>query len=76
MQIITYIILENIHSLPPYDKGKYKEMILDATETVLGIFLALREPLTAISNFLRKGRKKWYKELKEQRARDIETEML
>jgi hypothetical protein len=60
-------------SLPPYDKEKYKEMILDAAETVLGFFGFDR---SAYSN-LRKGRrKKWYDELREQRARDIETEMI
>jgi DNA polymerase elongation subunit (family B) len=26
--------IENLKSLPPYDKQKYKEMILDAAETV------------------------------------------
>jgi hypothetical protein len=26
--------MENIYSLPQYDKEKYKEMILDAAETV------------------------------------------
>ena len=32
--------IENIlsESLPPYDKEKYKEMVLDAAETVLGFF--------------------------------------
>ena len=30
--------IENIKSLPPYDKEKYKEMALDAAETVLGFF--------------------------------------
>jgi DNA polymerase elongation subunit (family B) len=30
--------IENFSSLPKYDKEKYKEMILDAAETVLGIF--------------------------------------
>jgi hypothetical protein len=30
--------IENLNSLPPYDKEKYKEMILDAAETVLGFF--------------------------------------
>jgi len=64
--------IENFASLPQYDKEKYKEMILDAAETVLGYF-GFR---TAYSN-IKKGRsKKWYEELREQRARDIETEML
>jgi hypothetical protein len=58
--------------MPSYDKEKYKEMILDAAETVLGFFGFDR---MAYSN-LKRGRKKWYYELREQRARDIETEML
>jgi hypothetical protein len=51
-------------------------MILDAVETVLGFFGFDR---CAYTNFKRKnGRRKWlwYVELREQRARDIETEML
>jgi hypothetical protein len=65
--------IENIQSLPPYDKEKYKEMILDAAETVLGYFGFDR---SAYSN-IKKGRsKKWYKKLREQRARDIEAEMI
>jgi DNA polymerase elongation subunit (family B) len=65
--------IENFAFLPQYDKEKYKEMILDAAETVLGYFGLNR---TAYSN-IKKGRsKKWYEELREQRARDIETEMI
>ncbi|MFL6338877.1 MAG: hypothetical protein ACJ718_07220 [Nitrososphaeraceae archaeon] len=64
--------IENIKSLPTYDKEKYKEMILDAAETVLGFFGFDR---STYSN-LKKGRKKWYEELREQRVRDIQTEML
>jgi hypothetical protein len=45
-------------------------MILDAAETVLG-FCGIDR--AAYSNF--KGRKKWFEELREQKARDIETEM-
>ena len=72
--------IENImsESLPPYDKEKYKEMILDAAETVLGFFGFDR---TAYSNFKRNndGRRRkwrWCEELREQRVRDIQTEML
>ena len=66
--------IEDLASLPPYDKEKYKEMILDAAETVLGYFGFDR---TAYSNPKRNnGRKRWYEELREQRARDIQTEML
>jgi hypothetical protein len=45
---------------------------LDAAEKVLDS-LALTGQLH--SNF-KNGRKKWYEEMREQRARDIETEML
>jgi DNA polymerase elongation subunit (family B) len=66
--------VENTQSLPSYDKEKYKEMILDAAETVLGFFGFDR---TIFSN-LKKGRRKWrwYEELRDQKTRDIETEML
>ena len=30
--------IKNTKSLPAYDKEKYKEMIIDAAETVLGFF--------------------------------------
>ena len=65
--------IENLTSLSQYDKEKYKEMILDAAETVLGFFGFDR---TVYSNNKTVRRKKWYEELREQRARDIETEML
>jgi hypothetical protein len=64
--------IDDLASLPRYDKEKYKEMTLDAAETVLGFFGFDR---TVYSN-LKKGRRRWYEELKEQGARDIETEML
>ena len=47
-------------------------MILDAAETVLGFFGFDRE---AFSN-LKKGRRKCYEELREQRVRDIEIETI
>ena len=66
--------IENTKSLPQYDKEKYKEMTLDAAETVLGFFGFDR---TVYSNFKSNTRrKKWYEELREQRVSDIETEML
>jgi DNA polymerase elongation subunit (family B) len=63
----------SVNCLPLYDKEKYKEMLLDAAETILGFFGFDR---IAYSNF--KGRRKWrwYEELKEYRERDLETEML
>jgi hypothetical protein len=65
--------IENLASLPQYDKEKYKEMVLDAAETVLGFFGFHR---TVYGNIKEGSRRKWYEELQEQKARDIETEML
>ena len=39
--------IENLKSFPPYDEEKYKEMILDAAETVLG-YLLLIDVFTAV----------------------------
>ena len=48
-------------------------MILDAAETVLGFFGFDR----CVYSSSKKGRRmKWYDEIREQRARDIETEAL
>ena len=70
------IPIEDLKSLPPYDKEKYKEMILDAAETVLGFFGFDRSTYSNLkkNNRLRKWR--WYEEMREQRTRDIQTEML
>jgi hypothetical protein len=70
--------IENMkaESLPRYDKEKYKEMTLDAAETVLGFF---GFGSTAYSNFKRNGGRRkwrWYGELREQRVKDIQTELL
>ena len=64
--------IENLISLPSYDKEKYKQMILDAAETVLGFF---GFDGTVYSN-IKKARKKWYEELREQRTRETETGMM
>jgi hypothetical protein len=65
--------IENLACLPQYDKEKYIEMVLDAAETVLGYFGFNR---TAYSNIKNGRSKKWYEELKEQRTRDIQAEMI
>jgi DNA polymerase elongation subunit (family B) len=65
--------IENLSSLPPYDNEKYKEMILDAAETVLGFFGFDR---TAHGSFKKNRKWQWYEELREQITRDIETEMI
>ncbi|HET7391449.1 MAG TPA: DNA polymerase domain-containing protein [Nitrososphaeraceae archaeon] len=56
-----------------YDKQKYREMILDAAETILGLFGFDR---TVYSNIKKKGRRKWYDELREERAKDLQTETM
>ena len=60
-----------------YDKEKYKEMILDAAETVLGIFGFDRTVYDGNFEKTKKERrrKKWYEELREERIKDIQTEM-
>jgi hypothetical protein len=57
--------MENVQPIPQYDREKYKEMILDAAETVLGFFGFDR---TVYSNNKKLRKKKWYEELREQRA--------
>jgi hypothetical protein len=57
--------------VPQYDK-KYKEMVFDAAETVLGYFGFDR----SVYGNIKKGGKKWFEELGEHQTRDIETEML
>ena len=68
---------ENAASPPlnNYDKEKYREMILDASETVLGYFGFDRTVYSDFNN--KKGRRKWwYEELREERTRDIQTETM
>jgi S-formylglutathione hydrolase FrmB len=57
-----------------YDREKYRQMILDGAETVLGYFGFDR---TVYENPRNNGRKKkqWYEELHEERTKDIQAEM-
>jgi DNA polymerase elongation subunit (family B) len=54
-----------------YDKDKYREMLLEAAETVLGCFGFSR---TMYGDSSRKTKRKWWYALREERTRDIETE--
>ena len=58
-----------------YDKEKYREMILDAAETVLGYFGFDR---TVYGNKKNTGGRKWrwLHDLRQERERDIRTEMV
>jgi DNA polymerase elongation subunit (family B) len=60
-------------TLDKYDKEKYREMVLDAAETILGSFGFDR---TVYGNYKRKKGRKWYEELREERTRDIQTEAM
>jgi DNA polymerase elongation subunit (family B) len=51
-----------------YDKEKYKEMLLDASETVLGIFGFSRELYGKPKD------KKWWMELRRNRMNDVQAE--
>jgi hypothetical protein len=62
-------------SLSQYDKEKYRETILDAAETVLGLFGFDRTVYSSSNIKKKKGRRKWYDELREERTKDIQTEM-
>ena len=71
------IAVENAQAefLSQYDKEKYREMILDAAETVLG-FLGFDRTVYSSNIKEKKGRMKWYDELREERTRDIQTETM
>ena len=56
-----------------YDKDKYREMILDAAETVLGYFGFDR---TVYGMPMKNRKRKWYEELREERTKDIQAEMM
>ena len=81
--IIQYIYTDAVHKNPlrrvmpvdliseehDYDKEKYREMLLEAAETVLGYFGFDRKVYGD-----RKKNRKWWYELREERRKDIETE--
>ena len=54
-----------------YDKEKYREMLLEATETVLGYFGFDR---TLFGDTSRSKNRKWWHQLREQRQKDIDIE--
>jgi DNA polymerase elongation subunit (family B) len=64
---------KEVKSTQNYDKDKYREMILDATDTVLGIFGFNRAVYENPGNNRKK--KKWYEKLHEERTKDIQAEM-
>jgi DNA polymerase elongation subunit (family B) len=61
--------LDLLSEEPDYDKEKYRDMLLEATESILGYFGFDR----MVYGDRKKNRKWWY-ELNEQRRKDVETE--
>jgi DNA polymerase elongation subunit (family B) len=62
------ITAENLHENMDYDKEKYKELLLDAAENVLGIFGFDRTLYGKAKD------KKWWLELKRDKMKDIQAE--
>jgi hypothetical protein len=60
-------------SLCPNTTRKNREMILDAAETALGLF---GFDSIVYRNFKKKERRKWYRELRGGRTRDIRAEAI
>jgi DNA polymerase elongation subunit (family B) len=58
-----------------YDKDRYREMILDAADTVL-ICFGFNMTVYENPRNNRKKKKKWYDELHEERTRDTQAEMM
>ena len=54
-----------------YDREKYRDMLLEAAETVLGYF---GFDSTLYGDTIRKKNKKWWCDLRQERRKDIETE--
>ena len=59
---------------PDYDKEKYKEMLLDAAETVLGYF-GFDRTLYGSKKYLAKRKWQWIDELRQEKERDIGIEI-
>ena len=59
-----------------YDKEKYRDLLLDAAETVLGYFGFDGSVYRRFENrgIRSSKQKKWWNELREERIKDVETE--
>jgi hypothetical protein len=55
-----------------YDKEKYREMLIEAAETVLGYFGFDRTMYDAKA--IKKKNRKWWDDLRQERMMDIQTE--
>jgi DNA polymerase elongation subunit (family B) len=58
-----------------YDKEKYRDLLLDAAETVLGYFGFDGSVYKSENKGIRSSKqKKWWEELREERIKDVEAE--
>jgi hypothetical protein len=57
-----------------YDKEKYRQMILDAAETVLGYF-GFDRAVYGMPGKNGRRKNKWYGELRGERIKDIQSEI-
>jgi DNA polymerase elongation subunit (family B) len=57
-----------------YDKEKYKDMMLDAAETVLGYF-GFDRTLYGDEKNISKRKWQWFQEMRQERERDIKIEL-
>jgi hypothetical protein len=60
---------------PDYDKEKYKDMILDAAETVLGYF-GFDRTLYGHKKNISNRKWQWFQDMRKERERDITIEMM
>ena len=74
-RVVPVCSIQENNGKAKYDREKYKEMILDAAETVLGYFGFCRNVYGERKNTgTRKW--KWLQELKKEREHDVKTEMM
>ena len=74
-RVVPVLEHEKEDTVTSYDKEKYRELLLDAAETVLGYF-GFNANIYSRSGNSEKNNKqrKWWDELREERRKDIEAE--
>jgi hypothetical protein len=74
-RVIPVLKGENGDTVTLYDKEKYRDLLLDAAETVLGYF-GFNADVYKESEMrgIRSNMKKWWEGLREERRKDIEVE--
>jgi hypothetical protein len=74
-RVVPVLKHEKEGTVTSYDKEKYHDLLLDAAETVLGYFGFDGSVYRKSENRERRSkRKKWWKELREERRKDVEVE--